>query len=65
MESIKKVEENLEKQSKELYNNLYRTLTKNEDNAEQIITIKKLGETIETHNDKENIPLNTKNEIIN
>ncbi len=65
MESIKKVEENLEKQSKELYNNLYRTLTKNEDNAEQIITIKKLGETIETHNEQANIPLNTKNAILN
>ena len=65
MESIEKVEENLEKQSKELYNNLYRTLTKNEDNAEQIITIKKLGETIETHNDQANIPLNTKNAILN
>ena len=65
MESIKKVEENLEKQSKELYNNLYRTLTKNEENAENIITIKKLGETIETHNEQVNMPLNTKNAILN
>ena len=65
MESIEKVEINLEKHSKELYNDLYKSLTKNDKDPQPIITIKQLGETIETHNNDADIPLNTKNAILN
>ena len=63
MESIQNVENNLEKHTKELYKNLFNSL--NDGNQEQKISIEQLGKAIETHKNQTEIPLNTKNAILN
>ena len=63
MESIQNVENNLEKHTKELYKNLCGSL--NDGNQEQKISIEQLGKAIETHKNQTEIPLNTKNAILN
>ena len=62
---IEKVENELQEDSKKLYNSLSESLTKDTGNPLSEITVKQIGEAIETFQDKINISQNTKNTILN
>ena len=62
---IEKVENELQEDSKKLYNSLSESLTKDSENLLSEITVKQIGEAIETFQDKINISQNTKNTILN
>ena len=61
---ITDVEKNLEKESRELFENLKKALSKDSKNIDSDLPIKKIGEALATHN---NIPIskNVKNSILN
>ncbi len=62
---IESVEKKMQEDSKTVYSNLMESLIKDSENTPSEITVKQIGEALETFSDKVNISQNTKNTILN
>lgn len=62
---IESVEKKMQEDSKTVYSNLMESLIKDSENIPSEITVKQIGEALETFSDKVNISQNTKNTILN